>query len=47
MKVINIDAINPKNNEKLTMKNSKLFSKKYVSRKVFKSVTSAVFSKLK
>ena len=38
--VINIDAIKPKNNEKFTIKNSKLLSRKYVSRNVFKSVTS-------
>ena len=42
MNVIKIAAINPKNSEKFTTKNSKLFNKKYVSRNVFKSVTSFV-----
>ena len=40
MKHIKIDVISPKNRLKLTIKNSKLLSKKYVSLRVFKSVTS-------
>ena len=44
MKHINIDVINPKNRLKFTMKNSKLFKRKYVSRRVFKSVTSLEYS---
>tara|TARA_B110000503_G_C6901036_1_gene310714 strand:- start:254 stop:481 length:228 start_codon:yes stop_codon:yes gene_type:complete len=42
MKVIRIAAMRPKNREKFTTKNSKLLRRKYVSLRVFKSVTSDV-----